>query len=143
MADIFHYFTINAPVHKIFDAISTPNGMNKWWTETAQGKPAINERFQLGFGPEYKWTAIVSKYAKDSEFEFTMEQSDEDWQGTMVGFRFFGRNSQTEVHFYHAGWREENDHFRISNYCWAMYLRILKRFAEFGEEVPYHQRLIS
>jgi Activator of Hsp90 ATPase homolog 1-like protein len=30
---------------------------------------------------------------------------------------------------------------KISSYCWAMYLRILKRYVEFGEEVPYEKRL--
>jgi hypothetical protein len=29
----------------------------------------------------------------------------------------------------------------ISTYCWAMYLRILKRWLEFGEQVPYEKRL--
>ena len=33
------------------------------------------------------------------------------------------------------------EHFRISSYCWAMYLRVLKRGVEFGEAVPYKDRL--
>ena len=35
----------------------------------------------------------------------------------------------------------KNDHYKISSYCWAMYLRILKRYVESGEEVPYENRL--
>ncbi len=46
-----------------------------------------------------------------------------------------------EVSFYHMGWPENNEHFRISCYCWAMYLRILKRYIEYGEKVPYKSRL--
>jgi hypothetical protein len=44
-------------------------------------------------------------------------------------------------HFRHTGWAEPNEHFRISNHCWAMYLRILRRYLEYGEIVPYEQRL--
>jgi uncharacterized protein YndB with AHSA1/START domain len=32
-------------------------------------------------------------------------------------------------------------HYRVSCYCWAMYLRILKRYLEHGETVPYAKRL--
>jgi hypothetical protein len=34
-----------------------------------------------------------------------------------------------------------NDHFRISCYCWPMYLRLLRRHIEHGEVVPYADRL--
>ena len=39
------------------------------------------------------------------------------------------------------GWPTPHEHCRISSFCWAMYLRILKRHLEFGENVPYVQRL--
>jgi hypothetical protein len=47
----------------------------------------------------------------------------------------------TQVRFAHTGWPEANEHYRISCYCWAMYLRVLKRHLEFGERVPYEKRL--
>jgi hypothetical protein len=45
------------------------------------------------------------------------------------------------VYFYHLCWPEANEHWRVSNYCWAMYLRILKRYLESGESVAYEKRL--
>jgi len=51
------------------------------------------------------------------------------------------KENLTEVSFYHVGWKENNEHYKISCYCWAMYLRILKRYIEFGEEVAYEKRL--
>jgi hypothetical protein len=32
-------------------------------------------------------------------------------------------------------------HYRTSSFCWAMYLRLLKRYVEHGEVVPYEKRL--
>lgn len=46
-----------------------------------------------------------------------------------------------EVLFYHTGWKEANAHYRISAFCWAMYLRLLKRYVESGERVRYEERL--
>ncbi len=51
------------------------------------------------------------------------------------------RGEVTQVRFEHTGWPVANDHYRISNYCWAMYLRLLKRYVEAGEVVPYEKRL--
>jgi hypothetical protein len=34
-----------------------------------------------------------------------------------------------------------NEHWRISCYWWAMYLRVLRRYLEHGESVAYEDRL--
>lgn len=141
MNDIFHNFPINASIAKVFDAISTPNGLDKWWTKRSSGKVDIGETFHFHFEPDYNWTAVVSKCIPDKEFELTMQNSDQDWKGSKVGFHLIDKNSVTEVQFYHTGWKENNEHLRISNFCWAMYLRILKRNLEFGEFVQYADRL--
>lgn len=141
MADIFHYFPINTSVDRVFEAISTPDGLDKWWAKKTLGKVAVGETFRLFFEPDYNWTGIVSKCLLNQEFELTMQDSDDDWKGSKVGFRLTDKHPLTEVQFYHTGWKEDNEHFRISNYCWAMYLRILKRYLEFGEFVPYVHRL--
>ena len=141
MADLFHYFPINAPLEKVYETVSTPKGLDIWWCKSSTGQPAHGDTYQLSFGPEYNWTAVVSKYVLNKEFELQFTNSDKDWNGSKVGFTLENRNDITEVHFYHIGLKEDNEHYRISNYCWAMYLRILKRNLEFGEEVPYEKRL--
>lgn len=141
MADLFHYFPINTSVERVFEAISTPEGIDKWWAKTTSGKVAVGETFHFYFEPDYNWTAVVSKCIPNKEFELTMQTSDEDWKGTKVGFRLADKHNVTEVEFYHTGWKVDNEHLRISNFCWAMYLRILKRNLEFGEFVQYADRL--
>lgn len=141
MADIFHYFPINTSVERVFEAISSPEGIDKWWAKTTSVNVALDETFHFYFEPDYNWTAVVSKCIPNKEFELTMQTSDEDWKGTKVGFRLADRQNVTEVQFYHTGWKVDNEHLRISNFCWAMYLRILKRNLEFGEFVQYADRL--
>lgn len=140
MADIFHDFPIKASSDKVFRAVSTPEGLASWWTNHSSGEPAQGAEFELWFSPEYDWRAVVSKYVPDNEFEFEMTKSTEDWQGTRVGFVLDEKEGVTQVRFYHTGWPEANDHYRGSSFCWALYLRLLKRYVEHGEVVQFEDR---
>ncbi len=141
MADIFHDFPIQAPSMRVFEALATPRGLDTWWTKTSGGYGGEGTEFDLGFGPGYDWRARVTKWVPGAALELQMTQADPDWLGTRIGFRLVERAGTTQVQFYHTGWPTANDHWRTSCYCWAMYLRVLRRNLEFGEEVPYERRL--
>ena len=141
MADIYHQFVINALPEKVFDAISLSKGLDNWWTKSSSENPEQGGIYTLYFGPQYNWKATVTKYLKDSRFELQLTEADDEWKGTRVGFILRNIKGITEVDFYHTGWPAVNEHYRISSYCWAMYLRILKRFVEFGDLIPYDKRL--
>jgi uncharacterized protein YndB with AHSA1/START domain len=136
--DIFHTFRINGDAGRIFDAVSTPEGLDVWWTKTSEAR---GSEYDLGFGPGYDWRAVVTRSVAASEFEVEMTAGDADWTGTRVGFEIRPKEKFTEVSFHHTGWPHDNDHYRGSNYCWAMYLRLLKRYVEHGEVVPFEKRL--
>lgn len=141
MPDIFHYFTVKTSPDRLFNAVTTPDGLDKWWTKHSSGKPAINELYELNFGAGYEWQARVTKCVPEKELELEMTKALSDWLGTKVGFILDVHQDLTKVQFYHQGWPADNDHYRTSCYCWAMYLRIMKRYLEYGETVDYEQRL--
>jgi len=141
MADILHDFPIKAPLDRVFAAVSTPQGLDTWWTKRSAGTPEIGAQYELGFGPEYDWRAKVTRYAPGAEVEFEMTHAGKDWLGTRVGIRLEPRSDVTWVRFHHTGWPSVNEHYRVSCNCWAMYLRILRRSLEHEEFVPYEDRL--
>src|SRR5436853_2320132 len=142
MAEILHDFPIRASRKAVFDAISTPVGLDRWWTLSSSGTPREGAEYRLGFGPEHDWRATVSRCVPGVEFELVMGKSDADWLGTRVGFRLSGdSHDTTQVAFHHLGWREPNAHHRTSAFCWAMYLRLLRLSLETGLVVPYDDRL--
>lgn len=141
MPDIVHNVPIKGSLDQVFRAISTPAGLDSWWSLHSAGEPAPGAEYKLGFGPEYDWLAVLSRYVPDTEFELELTRADSDWQGTRLGFLLEMKDGVTQVRFQHLGWPEENDHYRTSCYCWAMYLRLLKRYVEHGEVVPYDDRL--
>lgn len=141
MPDIAHDFPIRAPAERVFRAVSTPGGLDEWWTARSAGEPREGAEYELWFGPEYDWRATVSRCRPDVEFELELTRADPEWLGSKVSFRLEAGPQSTQVRFRHSGWPEESEHYRISSYCWAMYLRVLKRFLEHGERVPYERRL--
>jgi uncharacterized protein YndB with AHSA1/START domain len=141
MPDILQDFPIAAPPARVFDAVSAPELLDEWWTLRSSGRPSVGAPYELDFGPGYRWTAEVTKADPGAAFELRLTNADDDWLGTVVGFELAPSGTGTRVHFYHRGWQTPNDHYRISNHCWAMYLRILRRHVEHGESVAYERRL--
>ena len=141
MHTLNHYFQINSPIDKVFEAFSTPGGLNTWWTQECEGTPKLNEVYRMYFGPDYDWKAKVTVCDPPMKFEIRMIEADEEWTNNIVGADFSEKDNVTAVRFYNSGWENDSEHFRISTYCWAMYLRLLKRYVEFGEVVEYEKRL--
>jgi uncharacterized protein YndB with AHSA1/START domain len=140
MADIVHNLQIKAPASKVFEAVSSAEGLANWWTKSSSGEPIAGNEFQLWFGPEFEWRAVVSRAIPDSEFEMEVTDADDDWRGTRVGFLLKEADGATQVQFRHTGWPQANEHYCSSTFCWAMYLRLLRRYVEDGEVIPYDDR---
>jgi uncharacterized protein YndB with AHSA1/START domain len=141
MPDIYHHFPIKAPIQDVFRAVSTPAGLDCWWTKSSGGEPGAGAEYQLSFGPRYDWRGIATRYTPNTEFELELTKADPDWKETRLGFLLEEKDGVVNVRFHHTGWPNANEHYRISCFCWAMYLRLLKRYVEFGEVVPYENRL--
>lgn len=141
MPDIIHLFPVNASPAKVYDTVSSPEGLDQWWTLKSEGRPSRNADYHLYFSEAYSWRAIVAEAKAPNCFELKLTQAEDDWLGSRVRFDIEPKDNMSLVSFRHIGWREENEHFRTSCYCWAMYLRIMKRYIEFGEQVEYGKRL--
>lgn len=125
----------------VFEAVSTPAGLDAWWTKRSSGRPVEGAEYELWFGPEYDWRAVVYQCVPAAEFGLEMTRADDDWRGTRLHFELQERGGVTQVHFQHSDWPQANEHYRVSCFCWAMYLRLLKRYVERGEIVRYEDRL--
>lgn len=141
MADVFQDFPIKGSARQVFEAVSTPAGLDAWWSQKSSGQAEEGAEYKLGFGDGYEWVAKVSRFNPDTEFEFELTSADADWQGTRVGFLLEENNGVTQVRFHHTGWPVANEHYRVSCHCWALYLRLLRRYVERDEIVDYENRL--
>jgi len=141
MPDILHDFPVKAPRHAVLYMFTAAAGLDAWWTLRSQGTAALGEVYSLDFGPGFEWTARVSAFVPDQLFELTLEAAMPDWVGTRVRAQLEESGDGTLLRFSHTGWAEASPHFRQTSFCWAMYLRLLRRHVEEGEVVPYERRL--
>lgn len=142
MPTILHNFPVRADPARVFAALATGDGLAAWWTARSFGEqPMLGRTYRLWFGEAYDWQAVVSVCEPDRCFELAITDAMDDWRGTRVRFDLRADASVTTVEFRHEGWAAESDHFRVSSFCWAMYLRLLRRYVETGEVIPYAERL--
>ena len=141
MADIFHDLPIRASANDVFDMASKPARLDEWWTLTSHGTPELGATYKLFFGNGFDWRARVTACEPGKRFELELTDAMPDWIGTRVSFELEPNGDTTMLRFAHTGWPSATPHYRTSNCCWAMYLRILRRHLEHGERVPYDRRL--
>jgi hypothetical protein len=107
-------------------------------------QPAITRRSNIipsGNSGQYDSNSQTS-FAPGSELELQMTEAPVDWAKSCVDCRLTPEGEgKTRVLFYHNGWPEANEHWRASCYCWAMYLRVLRRNVEHRESAQHEKRL--
>ncbi|MSR32973.1 MAG: SRPBCC domain-containing protein [Gemmataceae bacterium] len=140
MPDILHDLIIQKDPGRVFEAVSQPELLEKWWTHRSLGQPILGGIYELDFGPGYQWEGVVVRFVPAGVFELKITNADPDWTGTLVGFELTAEGPGARLRFHHCGWREANEHFRVTSNCWGLYLRLLRRFLETGETIPYSQR---
>ncbi|KIC61391.1 SRPBCC family protein [Chryseobacterium taiwanense] len=137
---ILHDLKVGATIENTFRMVSVPEFLNEWWTHYSQGKPELGSEYVFEFSEEYKWKGKVTKLNPPFEIEYLMTEADQDWTGTRVGFILKETQNGTKLSFYHNDWKLTNEHFKQTSFCWAMYLRILRKFVEEGFHIPYSER---
>lgn len=140
MPDIHHQFKVKASAQKVFDAFCVPEHLNNWWPLRSTGKPEENETYNFFFGEEYDWYAIVREVQAGKSLTWHMQDVMDDWKGTHVGFVLTEIEGGTKVDFFHKHWKEVNDHYCISNFCWGQLLQGLKDYVETGRIIPFEKR---
>lgn len=142
MTDILHDFPVAGTVSAVFAAVASSDGLEKWWTRGGAGDGRLGATWDFDFGPQFRWQGVVTAFEQDTLIEWELTVADPDWQGTRVRIALEApAGGLVWVRFAHLGWREPSEHFRITSYCWAMYLRLLKHWVQRGETVPYDRRL--
>ena len=138
--NIYHDFVINAPIEKIFNAISQPEHLNNWWTNRCTGTPELGSKYNFYFTAEYDWHGKVITCQPNQAFHIKMIKADEDWNPTSFGFNLEQLEEGVQVRFWHIDWPECNHHFRQSSFCWALLLNGLKSYLEKGIIIPFVER---
>ena len=139
MYNIYHDLVINAPLQKVFEALSQPTDLVHWSPLKCSGTLQKNESYNFYFSPQYNWFAKVLFVEAPYHFHIQMTDADDDWNPTSFGFDLEEIENGALVSFWHKGWPACNAHFKRSSYCWALLLNGLKKYVENGTIIPFEE----
>ena len=139
MATILLRVPVEARPTDVSNALTTPEGVGKWWSNPIEGPGGVGSTMKVAF-PDAPMTF---------DFEVTEESADErvawrclagppEWIGTDVSFDIqTDTEGAASVLFSHDGWGSTEESFPFIAYSWAQILPRLKQVAEGGRAAPF------
>lgn len=134
---IFHRLLIEAPVEKVYHAITTQKGLAGWWTPETIAKPEIGSISRFSFGPEYFKEMEVTDLKPYGLVKWRCIKGFEDWIGTTLTFELEPHQKGCVLLFHHDGWEAYTPEFASCSFDWALFFRSLKFLCETGKGFPY------
>src|SRR5215204_6485733 len=154
MATIYHQVWINAPVAKVYELISTAEGISRWWDKQTATRTDDGLIFEHDPGPEHgvvKLKVLEMVPNKRVEWECISIHGKTTpafaWTGTHFTFELTEREKFAPANvswatavpalaildFRHSGWAESSEYFGFCNYAWATVLQQLAQLCESEE----------
>lgn len=134
---IYHRLLIKAPAEKVYEALTTQEGLAGWWTPDTTAKPEIGSLSRFAFGPDYFKLMKVEELTPYSKVKWRCTKGFEDWIGTSLSFELEPHAKGTILLFHHDGWAACTPEFASCSFDWALFFRSLKSLCETGNGFPY------
>lgn len=158
MPNIRHELLIGASAEKIYNAITSEEGLCAWWTSDARAKPELNSIARFPFGPDYFKEMKIKELIPSRRVKWVCITGAKEWIGTNISFELEPGDKQflmkshpelaDQIHqqdsdkgtlliFHHDDWREYTSMFAECNYTWGRFLGSLKLLCETGKGLPW------
>src|SRR5215467_15540221 len=104
---LMHLVTIDAGAEKIYEALSTTQGLANFWTADSHVEPRAGSVAKFGFhGPVLEMT--VDELSPGKRVRWSTSGGFPQWSGTSVTWEIKpAKDGAHEVLFNHDGWAEE------------------------------------
>lgn len=138
MTDILLRIEMETTPGKLYQALSTEEGLTGWWTKTrTSGK--LNERasFYFGDGGEHQVDMQITELVEDQQVSWKCVS--EPWQGTgEFSFTIQPHERGSVLLFAHRDWPEPSEFYMHCNAKWGFFLvTSLKQYLETGTGQPH------
>lgn len=137
MAIIHHQVSINAPVAKVYQAISTADGISTWWDKQTPVQTDRGLVLEHNPGPEHgivqlRVVELVPNQRIEWECISTHPASSPAsvWTGTHFIFELDDTGVVAIVDFYQTGYDEWSEFFEFNVSAWRQVLQSLKQVVE-------------
>ncbi len=107
MGPIEKKLTLNAPVNKVWEALTNPNKLQKWMMMSTNFEPKNGKDFTFKSDPTGEWDGIfkcsVKEVVENKKLSYTWDTSFINAE-TLVEFELTENGDKTEVSLVHSGW---------------------------------------
>lgn len=131
MYDIYHRIGIDAIPGKVFNALTTLEGLRGWWVSSATGSGAKGGLINFGFCDMQVIAAEPDKLVR-----WRCTRGPDEWLNTEITFQLDWKKDQTFVLFKHANWKEPVEFMYHCSTKWATFLLSLRDLLEKSEGHP-------
>jgi uncharacterized protein YndB with AHSA1/START domain len=94
MPNIRHNLLIGASAEKIYNAITSEEGLSAWWTPNTKVKLEVNSVARFPFGTDYYKEMKITKLKPDELVEWNCITGDAEWVGTNISFTLLSGNKK-------------------------------------------------
>ena len=138
-AALMHSVTIEGDAERIYQAISTGEGLASFWTRDSQAEPRVGSIAKFGFGgPVLEMK--VEELRPGKLVRWSAHAGFPGWENTTVSWEIAAaKDGGQELRFSHEGWPAELPQAELAsvNYTWGQVVGRLKKYAETGKPDPY------
>ena len=135
MVDILHRVGIKKSADKVYQALTTVEGLSGWWTNDTQGDCQVGGVIKFHFGAGGFDMKVLDLHPLQRVL-WEVVAGPEEWIGTRVSWELRKEDDYTIVLFKHQGWREPVEFMHHCSTKWAVFLLSLKALIETGVGAP-------
>ena len=137
MVDILHRIgTLTTTPDQVYEAITTLEGLQDWWTNDTKGQPEVGGVLEFRFGPAGGFDMVVRELVPGTRVLWEVVDGPEEWIGTEIDWHLSQSGDFTIVLFEHRGWAEPVEFMYHCSTKWASFLLSLKELVETGAGRP-------
>jgi uncharacterized protein YndB with AHSA1/START domain len=135
MHDIMQLIKIHAPSERVYQAITTADGIRQWWTRDASIEAKAGTTGEFGFyGRRFVAKVTVEELKPTTHVRWKVANA--AWQGNDIEFNLKADGNDTTVVFAHRGFPHADEGYASATTRWGFYLLSLKRYLETGKGTP-------
>jgi uncharacterized protein YndB with AHSA1/START domain len=135
MHDIMHLIKIHVSSERVYQAITTADGIRQWWTRDATIEPKVGADGEFGFyGRRFVAKVTVEELDPVTRVRWTVANA--AWPANEIEFNLKAVANDTTLVFAHRGFPRADDAYASATTRWGFYLLSLKRYLQTGKGTP-------
>ncbi|HLZ61426.1 MAG TPA: SRPBCC domain-containing protein [Ktedonosporobacter sp.] len=139
MAAIIKELTIQAAPRRVWDALTLPEEIARWWTDDLSVSPEVGSLAEFRFSQgTFVVQFEVAELDEESKVSWVTRQgpSTGHWIGTSVTWQLELVPNGTQLVFTHDNFAQADRRYEITRAWWEHFLGSLKSYLETGNGTP-------